>query len=734
MNYEPTEKQSTQDLKAAEDLSRQRTRPPREIPGYDLERFLGAGAYGEVWVGTAKNTGRRVAIKFYLHRSASEDESMAREVEKLVFLSADRYVVQLLEVGWNSDPAYYVMEYVENGSLQDRLKRGGPLPIDEAVSIFRDVVTGLLHAHAKGILHCDLKPANILLDLDGKARLADFGQSRLTHEQKPALGTLFYMAPEQADLDAVPDAAWDVYALGALLFTMLTGRPPYRTDATLEKIDSAEGLIARLSRYRELIAQSPEPVGHRDVKGIDRELIEVIDRQLCVNPKSRYVNVQEVIDALNEREQSKYRRPLVVLGMVGPAVLMAIMFLFGWVGYRQALVDSEKAVATKTYESNRFAAELAATNVAHEIEKYFDATERLTQDEDFLNQLEATYADEQLAALLAQLYDSSLSEEERAAARTAFQRHKHRNAIQLTMENQLLLPGQSKVASWFVTDDRGTHIASAFSAPSSTSPVGGYYGWRTYFHGQDDDLPKETRESLPITKTHLSAVFRSTATNAWKVAISTPVQRDGKIIGVVALTVDIGNFPRFKGSGHQFAALVDGRLGERRGALLQHPLFDEVLKREGSLPDRFGEYRAALDQMTTSQSFEYQDPLGADPLGASFDKDWIAAAQPVMLILEEASVITEDIEPSKLDTGLVIIVQEDRSEAISPIHDLGNKLVTFGIIALSILVFVVAVLWYFVLKVWKSVPGSTTMSADTSVSADVHYQTTVMVPQPPKQK
>ena len=88
-----------------------------------------------------------------------------------------------------------------------------------------DVATGLVHAHGKGVLHCDLKPANVLLDQDGKPRLADFGQSRLSTEQAPALGTMFYMAPEQADLAAAPDVRWDVYALGALLVLHVDGRP-----------------------------------------------------------------------------------------------------------------------------------------------------------------------------------------------------------------------------------------------------------------------------------------------------------------------------------------------------------------------------------------------------------------------------------------------------------------------------------------------------------------------------
>ena len=152
--------------------------------------------------------------------AASIGRSSSREVEKLVFLSADRYVVQLLDVGWDADPPYYVMEYVENGSLDDLLCSGTARSASaEAVEMFREIAVGLAHAHGKGVLHCDLKPANILLDQDHRPRLADFGQSRLSHEQKPALGTLFYMAPEQADLEAVPDVRWDVYALGAILYT-----------------------------------------------------------------------------------------------------------------------------------------------------------------------------------------------------------------------------------------------------------------------------------------------------------------------------------------------------------------------------------------------------------------------------------------------------------------------------------------------------------------------------------
>src|SRR5438552_10719646 len=149
MSSDYTEQQSPADLQRSKDLSLTRSRPPAEVPGYELVRFLGSGAYGEVWVGLDRNTGRKVAIKFYLHRRGVDWSLLSREVEKLRFLSADRYVVQLFYVGWEAEPPYYVMEYVEQGSLDDLLRRQGTLPVPAAVELFREIAVGLAHAHGK---------------------------------------------------------------------------------------------------------------------------------------------------------------------------------------------------------------------------------------------------------------------------------------------------------------------------------------------------------------------------------------------------------------------------------------------------------------------------------------------------------------------------------------------------------------------------------------------------------
>src|SRR5258708_7519751 len=156
MSTDFTQAQGGEDLKRSLKLSQQRGRPPCEVPGYEPRRFLGAGAYGEVWVAIDRTTGRQVAIKFYLHRGGLDWSLLSHEVEKLAFLSADRYVVQLLDVGWDAEPPYYVMEDIERGSLEDLLRRQGKLPTGEAVALFRDVAVGMLPPHAKGVLHSQL--------------------------------------------------------------------------------------------------------------------------------------------------------------------------------------------------------------------------------------------------------------------------------------------------------------------------------------------------------------------------------------------------------------------------------------------------------------------------------------------------------------------------------------------------------------------------------------------------
>ena len=704
MPADPTQHQSSEQLERAKELSLTRSRPPTSVPGYEIERFLGSGAYGEVWMATDGNTGRRVAIKFYTHRGGVDWSLLSREVEKLVFLSTDRYVVQLLDVGWDSNPPYYVMDYLEHGSLDDRLQRTGSFTVPETIDLFYELANGLLHAHAKGVLHCDLKPANVLLDQDGKPRLADFGQSRLRHEQTPSLGTLFFMAPEQADLAAVPDARWDVYGLGAMVYCALTGQPPHRNEETVQYFDDANSLTERLARYRLRLQESPPVQAHRKISGMDKRLADIIERCLTVDPKQRFANMQEVLDALERRDASRARRPLVLLGFVGPLLLLLIMTFFGWRGFERATRESEQAVIQRALEKNLFAAKAVSGKAAEEISRYFRAVQLASRDERLIGLVRgATGSDSPLALYRDQFTDPNknmLLDEQRELFRTL----EARQPLQKKIES--LAAETPGAASWFFNDRLGVQLASHFDSEPVQSTIGKNFAWRTYFHGGPDDLvvgnkdDQTVRYQLPpmaIRTTHISAPFQSRATYRWKVAVSEPVFVDDEFAGIIALTVDIGQFLRFdEGVGTFFASLVDGRPGRSFGMVLQHQMFESWVDTKTRIPDALLQVRAPLDAFKDQLAVVYRDPL--------WDLTSLQEGNhsPGVFLAATAPVIVHDRRSNKLvDTGLVVIVQESFSAATLPIEQLGRRLLFEGGLALAFLLAVVMVLWGVVLRVLR---------------------------------
>src|SRR5262249_1076414 len=300
-----------------------------------------------------------------------------------------RDVIGLLQVGWDADPPYYVMEYLQNGSLA-QLLASGPLPVNEAVRITEAITNALVHAHQRGILHCDVKPANVRLAGEFAPRLADFGQARLSHDQGPVLGTLFYMAPEQADPNANPDPRWDVYALGALLYHMLCGEPPFRTPENEQRIHAAPSLAEKLAEYRRVVLTGPRPGTHRLLRTVDARLAEIIDRCLARDPHERFADAAAVAEALEARTRHRSLRPAIALGIILPGLLILALFPLAVRAVSSAVQTSEKNIATRALESDAVAAKILAYSLNDDLVQRTRTLVQIADDKELLDRIDGT--------------------------------------------------------------------------------------------------------------------------------------------------------------------------------------------------------------------------------------------------------------------------------------------------------------------------------------------------------
>jgi serine/threonine-protein kinase len=276
---------------------------------YELERELGQGGMATVYLARDLRHDRKVAVKVLRPElAAAIDDRFLREITTTAGLRHP-HILPLFDSGQATLPPfptppvppvptaptvlYYVMPYVEGESLDDRLRREGRLPVDDALRIAREVADALGYAHAHGVLHRDIKPANILLE-SGHAVVADFGIARAFQaaggerltQAGMAVGTPAYMSPEQAAGEAQLDGRSDLYSLGCVLHEMLTGAPPFSGA-------SAAGV---LSRHLTAVAP-PVSAARPDLPaGVDA----IVARLLAKEPDRRFPGAPQLISALDE--------------------------------------------------------------------------------------------------------------------------------------------------------------------------------------------------------------------------------------------------------------------------------------------------------------------------------------------------------------------------------------------------------------------------------------------------
>jgi serine/threonine-protein kinase len=238
---------------------------------YRVERTLGSGGMAVVYLAHDEELHRRVAIKVLAEHLAGDDSFRARFLQesKLAGRLSHPNVVQVYDAGETEGSPYIVMEYVPGDTIAQR----GKLSYREAVPLALQACAGLQHAHAAGLVHRDVKPANLLVREDDVLKIADFGIARAAEltrltEHGTVLGTAAYLSPEQAAGEEVTTAT-DIYSLGAVVYELLTGRPPYKFESLAELAAQQKGGI--ITPLRDLESTVPEPVEAAVMHALARE-------------------------------------------------------------------------------------------------------------------------------------------------------------------------------------------------------------------------------------------------------------------------------------------------------------------------------------------------------------------------------------------------------------------------------------------------------------------------------
>jgi serine/threonine-protein kinase len=294
--------------------------PGGQIGQLRLLKVLGAGGMGQVFLAQDAATGARYAVKtLFGQADADERARFLREGEAQARVDGHRNVVRVHSAGEAGGRPYLVLEAASGGDLKQRLDQA-PLSPEDARRLGIALAGGLAHLHAHGVLHRDLKAANVLFDARGTPKLVDFGLARVEDAQSltktgEIMGTPSMMAPEQAQgLRHQVDARTDVYGLGALLYHCLAGRPPFAKGSVLATLDA-------------VVREAPRPLSGA-APGVPQDLAQAVHRALEKDPARRFPSAEAFAAALGGADSPRDRRPLAG-GLAATALGLAALLAAG---------------------------------------------------------------------------------------------------------------------------------------------------------------------------------------------------------------------------------------------------------------------------------------------------------------------------------------------------------------------------------------------------------------------
>ncbi|MDA2923171.1 protein kinase [Acidobacteria bacterium AH-259-L09] len=648
------------------------THPPNFGRDYKVLEEIGRGGMGIVYKVHQESLNKTVAIKTIIAgqlATESDVERIRKEARRAARLRHPN-IVTVHQVAEHEGQHFFVMEHIAGKSLADLVDKT-PLSSTQAADYLKTVAEAIHYAHQRRILHSDLKPANILLDEEGKPHITDFGLAKRLGEDAKYLpssavgGTAGYMAPEQVAGEELTTAT-DVYGLGAVLYALLTGRSPFRAKTVKETL--------RLVRD-----ESPKPPSDLN-PDVDEDLEAICLKCLSKDKDDRYGSADALAEDLvryQTREETTarlwgrreriirwcQRNPLLtasVAGVVTIAILTVLMAL-------SVAQSREEAQLQTALQSNAFAARDVAKTT-------------LLQLQDLSDPVEVAAADAELAALLDR---------------------NDRSGLQRYLE-RLCSDRPSPFASCFVLAADGVIVARTRpEGPNLDDLTEESFNWRDYFQGARKHSGLGGKRLV-----HISSVYRGRSDDLYKFAISAPIlANNDKFLGVIctSMTTDatmglvILEDPRREvaliGPKDVDSAEFDQGDCDRGYVILFHPAYKRGVDAI-EFPDA-GQIARKLDRVHAREldslnallppDDDYVDPVGSDL--KDYGGRWIAGFAPVG------------------HTGFAVIVQQRFDEALKLDPSVSRNLLWGSVFVSCLAIVIVAVvLWQWALarRVGKS--------------------------------
>jgi serine/threonine-protein kinase len=641
VNPERTESDAAGNLEATVDLDGPIKVDPKSarFGDYEILGEVGRGAMGTVYRAKLKGTNLVVALK-QLRRGEGEGGTAQRFRAEIEAASALRHphIVPIFHVGENADGPYYTMALVEGDSLEKHLGEFRDHP-RAAAALVAKIARAVHHAHQRRVLHRDLKPANVLIDEAGEPHVVDFGlAARLDAEgsatTRSASGSLLWMAPEAVRGDPAQTTAVDVWALGVILYELLTGARPFEgTDR---------------STVRKQILETEPRLPRQVNQSVPRDLNAICAKCLAKKPEDRYESAAELANDLehwlrHEPVQARKAGRVERLAMwvrrnpviAGGAAFLAILLVTSTVAAISVAHAQEERVTEEVLRSNEFAAHHVASTLYNRLHQFGDAVDGAADDTD--------------------LHRACVS--------------KDWPAVEAFLNKRLLSrppgPGAPPFATAFVLDPQGTIRAEL---PQQHKVVGGNFASRDYFRGAVARAKSEDR-------VHLSKVFTSKNDGLDKLAVSVPFRPAGEKgpVWVLGATVPADSSLGVGGlhDARRKAVLIAPRETSGDDAeyvILIHPAYEA---RETPIP--FPPERLRRVGRVYLADDEYADPVAVRH--PEYAGRWLAGFAPVP------------------DSELVVLVQQQYDSAVDPQRTFIRRLAEWVAVAAGLGALVVAGIW-----------------------------------------